>query len=329
MEEAILQALKSRQGTSISGEEMSRLCGVSRTAIWKEIEKLRAEGYKILAQPHIGYRLVSSRDRLTAQELGWGLKTKRFGKKIYAYEETSSTMDVAMRLAANKEPEGSVVVSEGQTKGRGRLGRNWVSPKGKGIYLSIILRPAVQLQEVPLLTLMAAVAVARAIEKETNLKPQIKWPNDVMLRGKKVAGILTELNAELNRVHAVILGIGINVNTDKRSLPAHATSLAQELDEVIATRSEAKGKQSRVELARRLLEELDKIYADCIERGFSSILEDWRGFAGFLGRRIRVATEGRTVDGQAVDVDSSGALLVRTDTGLIESVSAGEVLVVR
>ena len=319
MEEEILNALRTRRGEHISGEEMSRLAGVSRTAIWKEIEKLRAEGYKIIAQPHEGYRLVEIPDRLTAQELTWNLQTQRIGRKVHAYDSTDSTMDLAHRLAAAGEPEGSVVVAEGQTQGRGRVGRRWLSPKGKGIYASIILRPSLPLAEVPRVTLLAAVAAARAVESHAGLAPQIKWPNDVLINGKKVAGILTELNAELNRVRYVILGIGFNINTAASQLPAHSTSLAEETGEPV----------DRVEFARALLRQLDQAYGRFLEGGISDILEDWRRFAVFLGRRIRVALPGRTVDGQALDIDSGGALLVRTDTGMIESISAGDVLIVR
>lgn len=319
MEDTILNALKSHPGQFVSGEELSRLLKVSRSAVWKEIEGLRAEGYRIHGEPHAGYRLVSSPDRLTEEELSWNLTTRRIGRKIYAYETTSSTMDVAHRLAAAGEPEGSVVVAEGQGKGRGRLGRAWISPQGKGIYASILLRPRVPLSQVPLITLMAAVAVARAVGSAAPLKPQIKWPNDLLVNGKKVAGILTEMNAELNRVNYVILGIGCNVNTPKSLLPARATSLAQELGTRV----------SRLEVARGFLLEMDRLYDRCLRQGFGEVLEEWRGLAGFLGRRIRVAVYDRVVDGQAVDVDQSGALLVRTDTGLVEAVSAGDVLVVR
>jgi len=318
-DEPILNALKNRPGAFVSGEELSRLIGVSRTAIWKEIEKLRAEGYKILAQPHSGYQLVGIPDRLTAQELSWNLTTKKIGRRIHCYDTTDSTMDVAQRLAAAGEPEGSVVVAEAQRKGRGRMGRTWISPKGKGIYLSVILRPDLQLMEIPKITLVAAVAVAQAVESATGLKPEIKWPNDLLIGGKKIAGILTELNAELNRINYVVVGIGLNVNTPADRLPARGTSLAQELG----------AKVDRLELARALLSHLDRVYAQFLQEGMAPILEEWRRFAGFLGRRVRVALEGRTIDGQAVDVDASGALLVRTDTGLVESVSAGEVLLVR
>lgn len=319
MEEAILNALKNRPGEFVSGEELSRMAGVSRTAIWKEVEKLRGEGYKILAQPHSGYQLVAVPDRLTAQELSWNLQTAKIGRRIHAYDVADSTMEIAHRLAASGEPEGSVVFAEGQGYGRGRMGRSWISPKGKGIYCSVILRPPLQLTEIPKITLMAAVAAARAVEAGTGIKPEIKWPNDLLVGGRKLAGILTELNAELNRVNYVVLGIGMNVNTPADKLPAHGTSLARELGE----------KVNRLDLARQLLAQLDRAYAQFLKEGMAPVLEAWRGFAGFLGRRVRVTVEGRVLDGQALDVDPSGALLVRTDTGLVESVSAGEVLLVR
>ncbi len=317
--EPILNALKSRPGQHVSGEELSRMVGVSRTAIWKEIEKLRDAGSKTLAQPHAGYQLVAVPNRLLPQELSWNLATRRVGKRIHAYEETDSTMDIAHRLAAAGEPEGSVVVAESQRSGRGRMGRGWASPKGKGIYCSILLRPPLQLSEVSRVTLMAAVAVARAVQQVTGIKAEIKWPNDVMVNSKKLAGILTELNGELNRVNYCVIGIGINVNTPGRLLPPQGTSLAEEMGE----------KVDRIELARALFTQMDRLYAEFLERGVEPVLEEWRGFAGFLGRRVRVEVQGRRVDGQAMDVDASGALLVRTDAGLIESVLAGDVLVVR
>ena len=241
------------------------------------------------------------------------------GKKVYAYETTDSTMDLAHRLGQAGEPEGSVVVAESQSKGRGRLGRSWISPKSKGIYASILLRPSLRLSEVPKITLMAAVAAARAIQAETRLSPEIKWPNDILLGGKKVAGILTEMNAESDRINYVVIGIGMNVNSLQKDLPDRATSISEELGRPV----------DRTKLAQALFEEMDKAYAEFLNQGFDGILEAWRGFAHFLGRRIRVTTQGRTVDGQAVDVDSDGTLRVRTDNGLVESLSAGEVLVVR
>jgi len=263
--------------------------------------------------------VVNAQDRLDLEELTRDLPTQRIGRRVYAYETIDSTMEVAHRLAQSGEPEGSVVVAEGQSRGRGRLGRRWLSPRSKGIYASVILRPPLKLSEVPRITLTEAVAGARAIQAEAGLNLEIKWPNDLLIRGKKVAGILTELNARLNRVRYIVVGIGINVNSTQGELPPRATSLAEELGRWV----------DRVKLARTLLIQLDQVYGQFLSEGFGPIVEAWRGFAHFLGRRIRVAAQGRAVEGQAVDLDSDGALVVRTDTGLMESLSSGEVLVVR
>ena len=256
---------------------------------------------------------------LTADDLSAGLATKRVGRRIHAYAETDSTMDVAHRLAAAGEPEGSIVIAEAQGKGRGRLGRSWVSPPGTGIYLSLILRPELPMAELSKITLMTAVAVAKAVQGETGLRPEIKWPNDLLIGGKKIAGILSELNVQASGSRYVVIGIGLNVNTPAESLPEIATSLAQQAGAPV----------DRLRFARRLLAELDEAYVQFLEGGMPAILDLWREFAGFLGSRIRVSVQGRMLEGQALDIDASGALLVRTETGRVESVSAGEVLVVR
>lgn len=253
---------------------------------------------------------------LTADDLSAGLKTQRVGRKIQAYAETGSTMDVAHRLAAAGEPEGTVVFAEAQNKGRGRLGRSWASPKGTGVYLSLVLRPQLPLAELPKITLMTAVAVAKAIQEETGLKPEIKWPNDLLLSGKKLAGILTELGR--TETPYIVIGIGLNVNTPAESLPETGTSLAQQLGKPV----------DRLRFARRLLAELDAAYAEFLAGGMPAILESWREFAGFLGGRIRVSLNGRLLEGQALDVDPSGALLVRTENGLVQSVASGEIQIV-
>lgn len=319
LEEAVLYALKAKPGEFVSGEELSHLSGVSRTAVWKEIGKLRAEGYKISARPRQGYKLAAVPDRLTAQELRWNLKTRVVGCRVHAYESTDSTMDLSHRLAASGEPEGSVVITESQSKGRGRMGRAWASPRGTGLYFSILFRPALPVSRVSHLTLVAAVAVADAVAGTTGIRPDLKWPNDLLMDGKKICGILTELNAEVNRVNYVVLGVGMNVNTAKADLPAHATSLKEQAGEKI----------DRLALARALFLRIDERYHQFLGGGWEHILEDWRSHARFLGSRVRVALEGRVIDGHALDIDSDGALLVRADTGIVESVSAGEVLLVR
>ena len=209
----ILSALRAEGSGGVSGAELSQQLGVSRAAIWARIEELRRLGYDIEAGPHLGYRLISAPDVLHADDLLSRLgKTKIIGRDIRVFERTTSTNDVIEKLARDGVKEGAVVFAESQTKGRGRLGRKWTSPDRKGLWFSVLLRPALHPQEITQLTVVAATALWRAIHQQTGLRPGIKWPNDILVRGRKTAGILTELTAELDRVKHVILGIGVDVN---------------------------------------------------------------------------------------------------------------------
>ena len=319
MDEKILNIFRSSNGEFISGEEISEKLKISRAAVWKHIEQLRREGYEISGEPHVGYRLTGRPDKLIPEEISHGLGTKIIGRKIYSYETTDSTMDVAHKLAGSGSLEGTVVFSEGQSKGRGRMGRHWVSPKGKGIYFSPILRPEVSPAEAPKITLMSAVAVALAIRKFTHLGALIKWPNDILINDRKVCGILTEMSAEVNTVTYMVLGIGINVNTAKIDLPKEATSLKAEAGEEI----------SRVELTQEVLRELERQYHIFKEKGFSKIIEEWKGLSHTLGEEVKITCHGRKIEGTAVDLDASGALVVRTDNGFTEHITAGDVVMVR
>src|SRR5258706_1416600 len=209
----ILSALRAGNSGSVSGAELSTQLGISRAAIWARIEELRGLGYVIEASPHLGYRLVEVPDRLDADDLLSLVSGNRvIGRDIRVFEETTSTNDVIERLARDGVPEGVVVFAEAQSKGRGRLGRKWISPPRKGLWLSVLLRPGLRPDAATQLTVVAATALALAIRQTTNLIPQIKWPNDILIRGKKVAGVLTELSAELDRINHIVLGIGIDVN---------------------------------------------------------------------------------------------------------------------
>src|SRR5579862_5123855 len=216
----ILTALRASPG-GVSGADLAEQLGISRTAIWARIEELRQLGYDIEAGPHFGYRLVSVPDVLHADDLLARLyQTKIIGRDIRVFEETTSTNDVVEKLARDGVEEGVVVFAESQTKGRGRLGRQWVSPAYKGLWFSILLRPDLRPQETTQLTVASATALRRAVQRHTGLKAKIKWPNDILLDRKKVAGILTELSAELDRVKHIILGIGVDVNLGAAEFPA-------------------------------------------------------------------------------------------------------------
>ena len=318
MKEKILDYLNKKHDY-LSGDQISKHLGISRQGLWKHIQELKDSGYEIVAVPHLGYRLESCPDRLFAFEVARGLNTKFIGKKIHYFDYLVSTMDLAMQLGMDAAASGSAVLAESQIKGRGRLGRNWFSPKYKGLYLSLILRPKIPPSACPILTLMSAVSICEAVKEVIDLDLQIKWPNDVLIRNKKVAGILTEMNAEVDKVNFVVIGIGLNVNNDKKSLIAQATSLKQEQGQEI----------SRVVLLQELLRRIENNYLLLEEQGSSEIINKWRNFTLTLGTRVKVDYQNQHIEGQATDIDADGALLIRKDSGLIQKVSSGDVTACR
>lgn len=315
--EEILYCLKRTSGY-VSGEEISAGLGLSRSAIWKHIQGLRESGYDIAAVPHLGYKLVSCPDRLFPWEIKFRLKNRFIAGVVDYYETLPSTMDKAMELAINGSPEGTLVISEGQIQGKGRMGRVWLSPKYKGIYFSLIIRPAIPPQQTPVLTLICAVVICEVLRQQLNLEAQIKWPNDILLNNKKVGGILTELSAEMDMVHAVIVGVGINVNNDKKTLPSSAGCLKQEAGYEI----------NRLNLLQGILRCFEKEYLQFQRRGIEQALDKWRHYSGTLGRRVRLSmSRGRhQLVGEAVDIDDNGGLLIRQDSGLIERVMSGDII---
>jgi len=315
MKEKILDYLK-KEHEYLSGDEIASRLGISRQGLWKHIQDLKDSGYDIVAVPHLGYRLQSSPDRLFALEVTHGLNTKFIAKKIHYFDYLASTMDLAMQLGIQSAPNGTLVLAESQTKGRGRLGRSWFSPKYKGIYLSLILRPKISPSASPVLTLLAAVSICEAVKKVTGLDAQIKWPNDVFTCNKKIAGILTEMNAEVDKVNFVVIGIGLNVNNDKKSLIAQATSLKEQTGHPI----------SRVILLQELLRRIENNYSLLEDRGAQVIIDKWRSFSLTLGRRVKIYCQDKHIEGSAVDIDQDGALLIRKDSGLIQKVFSGDVM---
>jgi len=320
-EELILAFLAEAGDAFTSGEAISNKLGLSRTAVWKNVESLRHKGYVIEALPAKGYRLTEIPDRLTELELEPLLSTHDFGRTLHHHAELASTNDLAHRLALEGALHGETVVAEHQTAGRGRRGRTWVSPPGKNLYLSVVLRPELPPQRAPELTFVAAVAVAEALG-DANVPARIKWPNDVEVGGKKLAGILTELHAEPDRVSAVILGIGVNLNLAAEDLPAELRSTATSARIV---RGEP---VPRALFAAALLGKLEQWYDRHAEQGFEPICDRWRELTSTLDREVRVRTGGRELVGRAQDVDDSGALLVAVGDSL-ERVVAGDVEMLR
>jgi len=323
IDEKILSKLRNNDDY-VSGEELCKAADVSRTAIWKHIEGLREEGYAIEASPHLGYRLLGIPDTLIPAEIKWKLKTKVLGKEVISYKRCGSTNDTAYALAEKGLKEGSVIIAEEQERGKGRHGRRWISPSKGGIYMSVILRPEITPNEISRITLLAAVAAAKAVRETTGLLALIKWPNDILVNNKKVCGILTEMKAEQDGVDFIVIGIGINVNTPLDKLPKAASSLKEEL------RLAGKSREiSRIELTKKLLEKLEESYFLLKKEGAGPIMEEWKHLTGMLGSRVRVVLQNRTFEGLAHDIDTDGSLIVRKDTGMLEKISSGDIIMVR
>ena len=319
METKILNLLKEKKDNFISGQELSGKLNVSRTAVWKHIKNLRNYGYGISAVTHMGYRLDSVPDKMLPDEISYGLKTKVLARKIFAYSCVDSTNDIAYRLAEDSQPEGSLIIAEQQSKGKGRMGRSWVSPAGSGIYMSLILRPRIPIDHIGKMTLMTAVAVAKTIRDITGLGAMIKWPNDIYINGLKVCGILTQISAEPDLINFVIIGIGVNINTSRHKLPDVATSLFLESGKKII----------RVEFLQKMLAEIEAYYTKLNKNAFLSIIKDWTLYSMTIGRRIKVDHRSDIIEGQAMEIDESGALIIRDDVGFMHRILSGDVNIIR
>ncbi|WP_078546125.1 biotin--[acetyl-CoA-carboxylase] ligase [Litchfieldia alkalitelluris] len=315
----LLELFSKANGEFISGQKISEQLGCSRTAVWKHIEDLRKEGYEVNAVRKAGYQITSKPDKISSNEIQLGLQTKILGRSIVFEEVVSSTQKLAHKLAYDGAEEGTIIVTEQQTEGRGRLDRKWFSPKYTGIWMSLILRPNIPPTSAPQLTLLAAVAVAQAIQEVTGLEPDIKWPNDILLSGKKVVGILTELQAESDRINSVIIGIGINVNQSKLDFP-------EEINGVATSLSIAKGeKVNRSYLVQILLLKLEHLYLTYLENGFHAIKLLWESYAINIGEQILARTLHGTIKGRALGITDDGVLKLETSDGEIHYIYSADI----
>ena len=320
LRDEVLSLLKS--GEELSGEAMSQTLGVSRAAVWKAIEALRGEGYAISSAPRRGYRLEGSPDLLSAGELAAAVAGRRVGKELVCLETVDSTNNEVKRRAVDAVPDGLVVLAGEQTGGRGRRGRSFVSPAGKGLYLSALLRPDCPLEQVSALTAWTAVAVCDAVEELCGIRPGIKWPNDVILDGRKLCGILTELEleAETAALRYVVVGLGLNVSQT-------ADDFGPEVAPVAVSLAQALGRAPRrAEAAGAVIAALDRMVAD-FPRRWAEWLERYRADCLTLGRPVRLLRAGGEEAAEAEAVDETFALVVRRPDGRRETVSSGEVSV--
>ncbi len=315
----LIQALSNAEGEFLSGQALAEIIGCSRTAIWKHIEELRRDGFVLEAVRSKGYRIISTPKKLSKNDILFGLETERFGRYIYYYDSVDSTQTEAHKLINEGAPEGTIVIADEQTSGKGRLAREWHSLKQKGVWMSLIIKPNLPPQQAPQYTLITAVAIARTIEQLTELTPEIKWPNDILINGKKVVGILTELQAEADQIKALIIGIGMNVNHKQEDFPKLlqpiATSLAIEKGE----------KVSRVKFIQTFLKIFEDYNTLYLEKGFAPLKMLWENYATSKGKIITATTISKKITGKAIGITDEGVLKLEDEQGNIHHIYSADI----
>jgi BirA family transcriptional regulator, biotin operon repressor / biotin---[acetyl-CoA-carboxylase] ligase len=317
--DALLTLLAENTTIVISGAKIAKEIGVTRQQVWRWIEKLRALGVKLQGHPRTGYHIERMPDILVPQLLSHRLYGTPFARRIYHFFKVDSTNTVAMHLGEEGEPHGAVVLAEEQSAGRGRAGRKWISEKSSGISCSLLLRPAIPTSHAPLLTLVAGLAARDAAAEDLADAPDIRWPNDLLVRGKKFCGILTEMRAEPDRMHYAVVGIGMNVNQTK--MPAEISNIATSL------RIETGKVHSRLELIVRLLRHFDRYYNQFLAEGSAPIIRRFSQVSSYAqGKRVRITTATESYTGSTAGLEPSGVLRVARDDGRgIELVLSGDV----
>ena len=318
--EAIIALLKGKAPAFLSGADMASALGVTRAAVWKKIRHLRKSGYMIEASPAKGYRLTGS-PGLSIEEIKNALAAGGgvIGREIVFLDLTDSTNTVAAELAGKGVPEGTVVIANGQTAGRGRRGRAWLSPSGKNLYLSIILTPDIPPTEAPILTLMTAVACASALKGLSACPVSIKWPNDMMVSGRKLGGILTEIKADPDRVFYAIIGIGININLGAEDTPGDLKGIATSI------KVETGKSQSRTRYAIEILREMGKWYNTLLRMGKPPIIREWLRLSSTIGRHVKVTVGEGIVTGTAEEINDEGMLMLRLPDNSLKRITSGDI----
>ncbi len=301
----------------ISGQEISDSLGISRTAVWKHIKSLKKDGYIIEAQYGKGYQLIKLSELSTPEKIKLGLNTKKFAKKIYHFKEVESTNEVAKELGEKGLQEGTMVIAEKQTRGKGRLGRQWQSPS-TGLWFSLILRPDIPPRDAPQLSLLAAAALQQTLHQELDIEAKIKWPNDILVNNKKICGILTEMKGEMDRLNYIVMGVGINVNQLEKDFAPEL------LEQAISIRMLKGETVDKVNILRKYLEKLESLYFDFIKNGFEKTRYICLNYSSTINQIVTIYNGEKEIIGKAVDIGKDGSLILDIDGKLI-SFYGGEI----
>ena len=301
----ILSFLKAHESEFLSGQDMSDILKISRVAVWKDIKKIRLLGYKIESKQNLGYRLIDSSELLLPWEITQNLNTKFLGKRVYYFDSTDSTQNFAMEIASNDKENGTVIISKKQTVGRGRMKRKWKSPTG-GIWMSIIIHPKFDVSYTTLVPIATSLALCMAIEKILKIKPELKWPNDVTLKGKKVAGVLVDTSIISNEIENMVLGVGINFKIK----PHELASTIKKTPNFYGVTTLVKKNERALPLVHQFLYELENVFQLINSRRIKKIKSEWTKRSSTIGRNVSIITSEGNVSGKAVKIDSDGALII-------------------
>ncbi|QDI89558.1 biotin--[acetyl-CoA-carboxylase] ligase [Candidatus Nitrosopumilus sp. SW] len=318
----VLTFLQTHNTEYLSGQDLSDVLRISRVAVWKHIKKIQELGYTVESKQKLGYKLTKNSDVLLPWEITSGLKTKIMGQKAFYFDSTDSTQTQALKMAENSENSGAIIVAEKQTGGRGRSGRKWVSPKG-GIWFSVILHPKFDITMTTLFPIASALALSIALEKTFKITPELKWPNDITIKGKKLAGMLVDVSLESNKIENLVLGVGINFDVDVKHIEKNLKGTPNFYG--VASLNEHKSKIRPVELVQSFLVELEKIYKLLDSKQTKKIISEWTKRSSTIGKDVKINTIDGEIEGKAIRIDDDGALVVSNNKN-VSRVIAGDII---
>ena len=313
--------LKNIESEYTTESELLKRLEISEEKLIKNLEILKEAGYKIVHDSDKGYKLEDTPDILEPFEVGRGLNSKYIGHNIHFYQEVASTNITAKKFVEDNAPEGTVVIAEHQTAGRSRKHADWVSPEG-GIYMTMILRPDVTLLEASKLTIVTGVAIAKTLHDEFDIHVGIKWPNDLLIGNKKICGILTEAVTQKDKLEAVLVGIGIDVNVNEEDIPSRIKNIAT------SVKTETNMEFSRAAIIREFFRIFEELYEEFKDGNFKEIVSEWRRLSSTTGNRVKVYKGGKALIADAVGITNKGALIVETDDGKLEKITSGECIII-
>ena len=318
----VLTFLQTHNTEYLSGQDLSDVLKISRVAVWKHIKKIQELGYTVESKQKLGYKLTSNSDELFPWEITSDLKTKVIGKQAYYFDSIDSTQNQALKMADDPANNGTVIIAAKQTGGKGRSGRKWISPKG-GIWLSIILQPKFDISITTLFPIASALALSNALEKTLKISPELKWPNDLTIKGKKIAGMLVDVSLESNRIENMVLGVGINFDVDTKQIEKVLKDSPNFYG--VASLSEQKKKTKPIQLVQTFLVELEKIYDLLNTKQTKKIISEWTKRSSTIGKNVVLDTRDGKIKGKALKIDEDGALVV-SDNGKINRIIAGDII---